>query len=89
MLYAVFSRQQRGHLFHFGCLIPCCHNQNERSSNSHWPFLPEPKSEQSAYDFEEEEVSSLSSNQLKETNTAIIRSSGDVERTEKIMSSNV
>merc|ERR1711997_1138527 len=41
LLYAAFSRQQRGHLFHFCRLIPCS-NQNELPATSHWPFLPEP-----------------------------------------------
>ena len=83
LLYATFSRQQRGHLFHFCWLIPCC-NQNDRASNSHWPFLAEPKSEHPVHDFEEEY--SLSSNELKENNTPIIISSGDVERTDNIIS---
>ena len=41
ILYAAFSRQQRGHLFHFCRLIPC-NNQDKLSPNSHWPFFPEP-----------------------------------------------
>merc|ERR1711997_1195448 len=88
LLYAAFSRQQRGHLFHFCRLIPCS-NQNELPASSHWPFLPEPENKQPSYDCEEEEVFGIGSNQEHEHNTPIIKSSVDVERLEKIISCNV
>jgi len=89
LLYAAFSRQQRGHLFHFCRLIPCS-NQNELPATSHWPFLPEPGKKQPTYDCEEEEVFSLGDNrnQQNEINTPIIKSSVNVENLEKIISCN-
>jgi len=89
LLYAAFSRQQRGHLFHFCRLIPCS-NQNELPATSHWPFLPEPGKKQPTYDCEEEEVFCLGDNrnQQNEINTPIIKSSVNVENLEKIISCN-
>merc|ERR1711997_1113937 len=55
LLYAAFSRQQRGHLFHFCRLIPCS-NKNELPASSHWPFLPEPHDKQPTFDCEEQET---------------------------------
>ena len=89
LLYAAFSRQQRGHLFHFCRLIPCS-NQNELPATSHWPFLPEPGKKQPTYDCEEEEALSLGDNrnQQNEINTPIIKSSVNVENLEKIIGCN-
>ena len=42
IFYAVFSRKQRGHLFHFCRLIP----NNNKSDLAHLPFFPEPKNDQ-------------------------------------------
>jgi len=87
LLYAAFSRQQRGHLFHFCRLIPCS-NQNELPATSHWPFLPEPGKKQPTYDCEEEEAFSLGDNRdhQNEANKPIIKSSVNVENLEKIIS---
>ena len=87
LLYAAFSRQQRGHLFHFCRLIPCS-NQNELPASSHWPFLPEPENKQPVYDCEEEEVFRIGNNQEFKNNTPIIKSSVDVEKLEKIIGCN-
>jgi len=89
LLYAAFSRQQRGHLFHFCRLIPCS-NQNELPATSHWPFLPEPGNKQPTFDCEEEEVFGLGNNhnQQIENNSPIIKSSVDVDNLEKIISCN-
>ena len=89
LLYAAFSRQQRGHLFHFCRLIPC-NNQNELPASSHWPFLPEPGKKQPTYDCEEEEAFSLGDNRnhQNEIKTPIIKSSLNVENLEKIISCN-
>merc|ERR1719210_2004520 len=89
LLYAAFSRQQRGHLFHFCRLIPCS-NQNELPATSHWPFLPEPGNKQPTFDCEEEEVFGLGNNhnQQIEKNSPIIKSSVDVDKLDKIISCN-
>ena len=89
LLYAAFSRQQRGHLFHFCRLIPCS-NQNELPATSHWPFLPEPGKKQPTYDCEEEVAFSLGDNRnhQNEISTPIIKSSVNVENLEKIISCN-
>ena len=89
LLYAAFSRQQRGHLFHFCRLIPCS-NQNELPATSHWPFLPEPGKKQPTYDCEEEEAFSLGDNRdhQNEVNSPIIKSSVNVENLQKIISCN-
>jgi len=87
LLYAAFSRQQRGHLFHFCRLIPCS-NQNELPASSHWPFLPEPENKQPVYDCEEEEEFRIGNNQELKNNTPIIKSSVDVEKLEKIIGCN-
>ena len=49
ILYAGFSRKQRGHLFHFCRLIP----NNNKSELAHLPFFPEPKNEQTNECYEE------------------------------------
>ena len=82
LFYALYSRQQRGHLFHTNRLIPC-KDKNEYPATSHWPFLPEPNQGDSTSDFEEKEVYRLSNNQIDEDNTLIIKSSGN-ERLEKM-----
>jgi len=87
LLYAAFSRQQRGHLFHFCRLIPCS-NQNELPATSHWPFLPEPENKQPAYDCEEDEAFRIEDTQEIENCSPIIKSSVDVEKLEKIICCN-
>merc|ERR1712079_832047 len=84
LLYAAFSRQQRGHLFHFCRLIPCS-NQNELPATSHWPFLPEPENKQPAYDCEEDEAFRIDDTQEIENCRPIIKSSVNVEKVEKII----
>ena len=88
LLYAAFSRQQRGHLFHFCRLIPC-NNVNELPFNSHWPFLPEPEEKQLTFDCEKEEDFQTSSNQGIEGNGPIIKRTPEVERLEKIIDCNI
>ena len=87
LLYAAFSRQQRGHLFHFCRLIPC-NNINELPANSHWPFLPEPQDKQPTFDCEEQETLQNYSNQGIENNSPIIRTAKASERLEKIIHCN-
>ena len=82
LLYAIFCKNQRGHLFHLNRLIPC-RDQNELHTTSHWPFCPEPENKESTYIFEENGVYRLSNNQIDEDNTLIIKSSGN-ERLEKM-----
>ena len=86
LLYAIFCRNQRGHLFHLNRLIPC-RDQNELHTTSHWPFCPEPENKESTYIFEENGVYRLSNNQIDEDNTLIIKSSGN-ERLEKMSCTN-
>merc|ERR1711994_255118 len=88
-LYAAFSRQQRGHLFHFCRLIPC-NTINELPANSHWPFLPEPQDKQPTFDCEEDEAFRIGDNRnhQNEIKTPIIKSSLNVENLEKIISCN-
>merc|ERR1711997_1146382 len=87
LLYAAFSRQQRGHLFHFCRLIPCS-NKNELPASSHWPFLPEPEKKQPSYDCEEDEAFRIEDTQEIENCSPIIKSSVDVEKLEKIIGCN-
>ena len=87
LLYAAYSRQQRGHLFHFCRLIPC-NNLNELPANSHWPFLPEPEDKQLTFDCNEEEHFQISSNQGLESNAPIIKRATASERLEKIIDCN-
>ena len=82
-LYALYSRQQRGHLFHLNQLIPC-NDQMEIHATSHWPFFPEPKNKDSTNNFEENGVSN---NLREEDNALIIKSSGN-EKMEKMIGSN-
>ena len=88
LLYAAFSRQQRGHLFHFCRLIPC-NNVNELPSNSHWPFLPEPEEKQITFDCENEEDVHTATDQGIESNAPIIKQKVEVERLEKMIDCNV
>ena len=55
LLYASFSRQQRGHLFHFCRMIPC-NLQNDLAPNSHWPFFPEPDCKNPNVHYDESET---------------------------------
>merc|ERR1711994_424792 len=71
VLYATFSKQQRGHLFHFCRLIPC-NNPSELPANSHWPFLPERDCKQPTFDCDEMENLQNYCNQGMERNAPII-----------------
>lgn len=56
IFYALFSRQQRGHLFHF-CRLIQYNSQVDIEQDSHWPFFPEQENRKSkCYN---EEVESL------------------------------
>ena len=92
LLYAAFSRQQRGHLFHFSRLIPC-NNQEEMPTNSHWPFLPEPENKQPTFDCDEIEILQTSGNLpskngselMMKNNSPIIKQLRDSQRLEEII----
>ena len=93
LLYAAFSRQQRGHLFHF-CRLIQCNNQNELAPNSHWPFFPEPDNKTSNVYYDEAEILQTSREFGQENGTqSIIKSNSwsniRSDRLEKIIDCNI
>ena len=92
VLYATFSKQQRGHLFHFCRLIPC-NNPSELPANSHWPFLPERDCKQPTFDCDEMEnlrtayevTDNDKEDSMKTTNDPIIKKNIEAKRLQDII----